>query len=121
MAKWHFDDESRTLTFYDPERLTVIADVVHVGSYSTKSSTFQWAWETYDPETREAVDISRLRVFGEVRGIERLTTPYWACEEVDGWEMASLAGYVLGAEGLYRPLFDHVRWFMLLSNLRHSN
>jgi hypothetical protein len=121
MAKWHFDDESRTLTFSDPKRPTVIADVRHIGSYSTKSSTFQWAWETFDPEAPEAEDISRLRVFGEVRGMERLTAPNWACDEVDGWEMASLAGYVLGAEGLYRPPFDHVRWFMLLSNLRNPS
>jgi hypothetical protein len=96
------------------------ADVRHVGSYSTKSSTFQWAWKTFD-DAPEAEDISRLRVFGEVRGIAKLTTPNWACDETDGWEMASVAGYVLGAEGLYRPPFEHVRWFMLLSNLRHPS
>jgi Family of unknown function (DUF6882) len=50
-----------------------------------------------------------------------LTTPNWPADETDGWEMASLAGYILGAEGVYRPPFDHLRWFMLLSNLRHAN
>ena len=119
-GRWHFDEEPRpTLTFETLGHPTVIADVRYVGSYSTKSQTFQWAWATFDEGADQAVDIARLRVFGEVRGIARLTTPNWASDETDGWEMASLAGYVLRAEGLYRPPFDHLLWFMLLSNFRH--
>jgi len=121
MAKWHFDDAARTLTFSDPVHATVIADVRLVGSYSTKSNTFQWAWETFDECAPETTEISRLRVFGEVRGMSKLTTANCNCEEAEGWEMASLAGYLLGTEALYRAPFDHQRWFMLLSNLRHSN
>lgn len=30
-------------------------------------------------------------------------------------------GYLLGTDVIYRAPFDHVRWFMLLSNLRHTN
>jgi hypothetical protein len=121
MARWAFDDEASTLTFSDSTRATVLADVCLVGSYSSRSGTFQWAWETYEKDAREAVAISRLRVFGEVRGISRLVTPNFACEEADGWEMAALAGYLLGAEGLYGAPFDHQRWFMLLSTWRASN
>jgi hypothetical protein len=121
MARWDYKPETRTLTLSDPDKPTVIANVRHVGSYSTKSESFQWAWATYEPGAAEVEDISRLRVFGEVRGITRLTTPNWPADETDGWEMASLAGYILGAEGVYRPPFDHLRWFMLLSNLRHAS
>jgi hypothetical protein len=92
-----------------------------VGSYSTKSNTFQWGWETFDEDAAAAYDVSRLRVFGEVRGISKLTTANWKCDEVDGWEMASLAGYLLGTEALYRAPMKHTQWFMLLSKLRHSN
>lgn len=120
MARWDFDDRSRTPTFSDPDRPTVIADARHVGSYSTRSNTFRWAWATFDRGAVEIEDISRMRVFGEVRGIARLTTPTWSCDETNGWETASIAALILGAEGVYRPPFDHVRWFMLLSNLRHA-
>jgi hypothetical protein len=96
----------------------VIADVSLVGSYSTKSGTFQWAWQTFEQKDPAAAAVSRLRVFGEVRGIAHLTTATRACEEVDGWEMASLAAYILGADGLYRAPFDHQRWFMLLRSWR---
>lgn len=121
MARWDFDEEARTLTFSDSASPAIIADVRLVGSYSTKSSTFQWAWKTFDEGAPEAHAISPLRVFGEVRGISKLTTANWKCEEDDGWEMASIAGYLLGAEAMYRAPFEHTQWYMLLSNLRHSN
>lgn len=121
MAKWDFDHEASTLTFSDPERPTLIADVRLAGSYSTRSNTFQWAWQTFGDGAPEVHEIARLRVLGEVRGIAKLTTDTWECEEAEGWEMTSLAGYVLGAEAIYRAPFDHQRWFMLLSKLRHAN
>lgn len=120
LARWDFDDARGTLTFTDPHRPSLLADVVHVGSYSTRSSTFQWAWATYGDGAREAEPSARLRVFGEVRGLDRLTTANWACDEVDGWEMAALAAHMLGAEAAYRAPFDHVHWFMLLRDLRRA-
>jgi hypothetical protein len=121
MARWDFDREASTLTFSDPKLPTVIADVRLVGSYSTKSGTFQWTWQTYAEAAPEAIVASRLRVFGEVRGISQLTSPNLQCDEIHGWEMTSLAGYILGAEGLYRAPFDHLHWFMLLSHWRVVN
>ncbi len=118
MARWDFDSKANTLMFSDPRLPSVIAAVRLVGSYSTKSGTFQWAWKTFDEGAPEADAVSRLRVFGEVRGISALTSPNVACDETHGWEMASLAGYVLGAEALYGAPFDHQRWFMLLSDWR---
>jgi hypothetical protein len=121
MARWDFDDEASTLTFSDPDHPTVVADIRLVGSYSLRSRTFQWAWRTLEG-TGKTSPVSRLRVFGEVRAIPELTTPCWECEEQAGWEMSALAGYVLGADGIYRAPFEHQRWFMLLSNLRtHLN
>jgi hypothetical protein len=121
LARWHFDDEASTLAFSEPGRSAIVADVRLVGSYSTKSGTFQWAWETFEAGAREAKEMARLRVFGEVRGIADLTTRNWKCDEAVAWDMASIAGYVLGDEGLYRAPFDHQRWFMLLTNWRHVN
>lgn len=121
MARWHFDHAASTLTFSDPGRPSVVADVRLVGSYSTQSGTFQWAWATFDERAPEAAAVSMLRVFGEVRGIARLTKPNWTCEEADGWRMASLAGYLLGTEGLYRAPFDDEYWWMLLDRWRAVN
>ncbi len=120
MARWDFDGESGTLTFSDPKRASVVADIQLVGSYSKRSNTFQWAWETLGEDDSDAEVISRLRVFGEVRGIDKLTTPNWECDETTGWEMTALAAHILGASGVYRAPMKHMYWFMLLSNWRSA-
>jgi hypothetical protein len=97
-----------------------VADIQLVGSYSTRSNTFQWAWETLGEEDSGAEMISRLRVFGEVRGLDKLTTPNWECDETTGWEMTAVAAHILGANGVYRAPMKHVYWFMLLSNWRSA-
>lgn len=121
LGRWDFDDEVSTLTFSDTTGGGVIADVRLVGSYSSRSNTFQWAWETFRETARESAPITHLRTFGEVRGIPDLTTPLWKCDESTGREMTSLAAYVLGADAVYRAAFDHQYWFMLLSNFRRAH
>lgn len=120
LPRWDFDSEASTLTFSDLAGATVVADVRLVGSFSTRTSTFQWAWETFGDEAHN-LPIAQLRVFGEVREIAALTTPKRECEEVDGWEMTSLAAYLLGAEAVYRAPMDHLYWFMLLSRFRTAS
>jgi hypothetical protein len=119
LPRWDHDPVAGTLVFSDPARpdATVIGDVDLVGSFSTRTDSFQWSWQT-SPSSPLTCRAARLRAFGEVRGVERLTTPNFACEEVDAWEMTALAAYLLGADGVYRPPFDHLRWFMLVRNLR---
>ncbi|MGE0398160.1 MAG: DUF6882 domain-containing protein [Kofleriaceae bacterium] len=115
MGRWDYDPEASTLTFSDPAKGTLVADVVLVGSFSAKTRTFQWAWKTLGEG-----ESARLQAFGEVRGIEKLTSAHWSGDETDGWAMTSLAAYLLGAETVYRAPFDHLRWFMLLRDWRRT-
>jgi hypothetical protein len=118
MSRWAYNLETLTLTMSDPARPTLVADLQLVGSYSTESNTFQWEWETAGDCAPEAEAVARLRAFGEVRGIAKLTIPNFACEEDEGWAMTSLAAYLIGAESVYRAPSDHLRIFMLLANWR---
>jgi hypothetical protein len=116
-ARWDIDPDHGVLVFSDPQRGKLLADCRYVGSYSTRSRTFQWLWET-EPEAREADEIARLRTFGEVRGIAQLTTPSFECDEHEAWRMCAIAAYLLGADGAYRPPSGRQYWFVLLSNWR---
>ncbi len=116
--RWDFDSDNRTVTFSERGSRRLIANVRMVGSYSTKSSSFQWAWVLYDHDEPMIDGIVDLPAFGEVRGIERLTTNYWDCDIVEGWEMTAVAAYLLGCEAVYRAPFDNLYWFMLLSGFR---
>lgn len=117
--RWFFDDEKKTLRFYDHEDgPSVVADVVITGSFSTNSNTWLWAWcnENYSDEDR--LRVNPLRVFGEVRGIEKFAEGQWDAEEVDGWEVTQIAADLLGAEAIYRMPDEHLMVFMLLNNFR---
>jgi hypothetical protein len=119
-ARWDFDDAKRTVTFSDDGVPRLIADVRMVGSYSTKSSTFQWSWVLYDDDEPMIQGVVDLPGFGEVRGIEKLTTNWWECEIGEAWDMTAVAAYLVGCDAVYRAPFDDLFWFMLLSNLRES-
>jgi hypothetical protein len=121
MAHWNFEPDERRITFRDPSRATLVADIRTVGSYSTRTKTFQWAWQTYEVGSAEARDSLMLRTFGEVRGVRTLTTANWECDEAEGWEMTALAAYLLDADAVYRVPQDHLFWFVLLSNWRAPN
>ena len=118
---WRYDDGTRTIRFYDDTNgEAVVADVRIAGSFSTRTSSWMWSWgnEQYAHEARAATE--PVRVFGEIRGIERLASAHWKAEEIDGWEVTNIAADLLGAEAIYRAPFDHLMVFMLLSNFRRE-
>jgi hypothetical protein len=116
--EWFFDSDGATLRFQGCDAPTLASPVSLVGSFSTKTNTWMWSWENEGLDERAMGDVWRLRTFGEARDISRLATGYWAAEEVDGWEMTSVAAYLLGAQGVYRAPMDHQMWFMLMHDLR---
>lgn len=73
IERWHFDQESATLQFFKSDgRLGVEADIIDIGSFSTRSSTWKWAWsnESVVPALRhracalrELKDITGLALF----------------------------------------------------------
>jgi hypothetical protein len=97
----------------------VLARSQLVGAVSRKTGTWVWAWADERIEPRHRRDLDEVRLYGEHRGIWQLTTPRWEADEVDGWEMASIAAYVLQAKGAYRmpdahqfgfAIFEAVEW-----------
>ena len=81
--RWDFDRDARTLTFWDPSLPRLIADVRLVGSFSNLSNTFQWSWVLFPDGEPMTAGISYLRAFGEVRGLARLGTDKFPCDEVN--------------------------------------
>jgi uncharacterized protein DUF6882 len=118
--RWDFDEEARTLAFTDPERAMLVAEVRLVGAFAPKTSTFEWSWASHADGGLLIAQLEQLKMFGEVRGFERLATSGWPATLADGWEMTAIAGYLLGCEGVYRAEYDDRYWFMLLSSWRNA-
>ncbi|HWB06386.1 MAG TPA: hypothetical protein VG796_25405 [Verrucomicrobiales bacterium] len=96
----------------------VEADLILVGSISTESNTWLWAWANPSLEGAELEDINRVRMFGEERGFTKLIEPKWPADEVDGWEMTAVAARLLEADSAYRCPSANGFLYVLHSNLR---
>lgn len=97
---WH--QETGELIWSDAGVPRVVAKVQFVGSVSKKSNTWLWSWA--NPSILDGVkgDLLAVKAFGVKHQIEKLTTAKWPAEEVDGWEMTSIAAKLCGAKGAYR-------------------
>ncbi len=99
-ARWDWDPESATLTFTDPKKPTLRIAVSVVGT--TEGNSWEWTWANRNFEPHTKVDIDKVRAFGEVNGIEKLTTAFLEADEYTGWEMTAAAAHILDAPCAYR-------------------
>ncbi len=93
------------------------ARVTVVGSISTKSNTWFWAWA--NPHFSDVIlgDIEKVRALGEAESITKLTQEKWEADEVDGWEMTAIAARLLEAQGAYRSPGENGFLFLLYDGL----
>jgi hypothetical protein len=91
--------------------------VTVVGTISTKSNTWLWSWA--NPHFSDIIlgDIDKVRELGEREAITKLTEGKWAADEVDGWEMTSIAARLLEAQGAYRSPGANGFLFLLYDGL----
>ena len=116
-SRYDWSQKTRQLVFSDGGAPKVIADIQFVGSVSTKADTWLWAWDndSVDPGLFEA--LLTIRQYGEAHGFPHLTTPKWYAQEVDGWEMTSIAAFLLRAKGAYRSPRENGFTFMILTSV----
>lgn len=99
---WFYDQGTGELTFSDNGIKKLIIKYEDVGSVSLKSNTWLWSWGNETAEDLVKSQIGLVREFGERRQFEKLSSRKWTADEVDGWEMTSIAAYILNAKGGYR-------------------
>ena len=104
--RWDWNQGEKRIVFSEDGVPRVIADIQFVGTISTETNTWLWAWDNphLEPELWRAM--LAVRQFGMTHDIAQLTTPKWAANDVDGWEMTSISAYILQAKGVYRTPRD---------------
>jgi hypothetical protein len=116
--RYDWDQDKGTLVFSHQGVPKVIAQIQFVGSYSHVSRTWRWAWANDATDTKLKVGVARVRALGEQEGWRRLTEPQWPATEQDGWDMTSIAGHVLGAQGAYKSPDPKTVVFMVITAAR---
>lgn len=120
-GRWWFDQRTETLQFFDEaDNLVIEADVLEIGSYSSKSNTWKWGWGNTSllPELRkkaeplkELEDLTGLEIFGYEHTFE-------IEDEVMAWELAAISVKHLGALGCYKaPVDDGPTLFLAITNV----
>ncbi len=114
---YHYDQETGKLVFSNFGIPQVVTDFQVVGSVSTASNTWRWAWanESILPGVRYAAEIARA--FGEREQIVELSNPSWSADAVDGWTMTALTAYLTGAKAGYRCLYDQGFLYVVLTQI----
>jgi Family of unknown function (DUF6882) len=91
---YHYDQETGKLVFSNNGIVRVISDFQAVGSLSTRSNTWLWAWanDSILAGVRQAAE--SVHVFGEREQITEVVARSWPADETDGWAMTALTAYL---------------------------
>ena len=116
--RWDWHQDSGELVFSADGIPRVVANIQFVGSVSNVTGTWLWAWANPHLDERWTREMLEVRQFGAAREFWKLTTRKWEADEGDGWEMTSIAAYVLQAQGAYRTPGEKGLTYMLLRNVR---
>jgi hypothetical protein len=118
--RYDYDEASGIFVFSDSGVAKVLADIQLVGEVSRRDSAWTWAWQFPHVAPFLVRDARAMRRYGWWHGIPLLRRTGWSADQVDGWEMTSLTGWLTGAQGDYRaPASDSSTYtFLLLRNLR---
>ncbi len=105
MARWWLDQESATVQFFDAyDRLVIEAEILNIGSFAPKSSSWRWAWgnSTVPPELRQKALL--LKQLQGITGIDLFGDEQAFSIEGEemAWELAAIAIHHLKALGCYR-------------------
>ena len=120
-ARWDYEQETARLIFSDEGRADLVADIEFVGTLSTVSNTWKWAWANFSLLEPVRSRIAAVRDVGEARDYPHLLVPLWLADESDGWCMAGVAAEVMGALGAYRVPSDQGFIYMVILGVRSGN
>lgn len=120
---WFYDQETGELTFSDDGIKKLVINYENVGTVSLKSNTWLWAWANNHTLDKVKSEIGIVKEYGDKREFEKLMTSKWPADEVDGWEMTSIAAYLMKAKGAYRVKSsdDSVFVFMLFKEINWAD
>jgi hypothetical protein len=118
-ARYDWSQETGELVFSDGGVPKLIATIQVVGDFSGTSKTWLWAWANDSIDKKLAVGARRVRRYGQVHGMDRLTRAQWPGTQDDGWCLAGISALLLHAKGAYRsPDEKGGALFMVLTDVR---
>lgn len=115
--RFDWNQGSGQLVFSQGGERRVVADIVFVGSISTRSNTWLWSWANDSFLEPLRAPLREVRRYGLEHRFMKLASARFPAEEADGWEMTAIAAHLLGAVGAYRTPGETGFSFMLMTRI----
>lgn len=101
-ADYFYDAPSGELQFKDKSgKVQVRADTVPLGSYSSKTGTWQWAWANKSTPAGVRKQAEELKKLVKLTGMDVFKMPTLEVDESMVWELAAMSVSHLDAKGCY--------------------
>lgn len=120
-ARWNIDQADGVLKFSDATRkVRLSCEVAVVGSYSSSSNTFLWAWANKSIAEKLSKDSRLVKEYGEKNKLNDLIEEKISGNEQEAWAMAALSLKVIGGEAVYRAPIKTGSLFMVIKKVTPS-
>jgi hypothetical protein len=120
-TRWYMDLEASKLEFYDGDRLTLVCDVLPIGTFVNEDRSWLWAWANSSiphPVRRRA---ERLKGLAKTTGVPVLGLPMLRAHSAIATEIVAMACRELGLHGVYAvPGGPSAQLFLGLEAIRES-
>lgn len=103
--RWSLDLESQKLRFSNSAGAPAVeADVIAIGSFSSRSSSWKWGWSSEQLPASARERALPLKELAAVTGFDLFANPaaFQVADEEMAWELTAMAVRHLGALGAYR-------------------
>lgn len=112
-SNWFYNQSTELIRLYNDIE-EVFFKYIPVGSYSTKSKTWMWAWSDLDSVEQSKNETLLIKRYGLKENFEKLSNGYFKGDEYYGWEFTSIALQLLGGMGGYKVNSDHLEKYFLI-------
>jgi hypothetical protein len=113
--QYQWDQDAGILTLSASGTPKLSAEIQIVGSISTRTKTWLWAWDNPSVSDKVKLAAREMKAFGEIHHIPPFTLGRWEGEESDGWNMTALTAHTLQARGAYRTPVDGGYVYMIIT------
>lgn len=119
--RWDWYQDTGKLIFSHNGKSVVECDIDFVGTVSTQSNTWMWAWANESLTNKVKTRSRLIREIGDEKNYLKLASALWPADEIDGWEMTSIMAKATNAIGAYRTPDDNGFSYMIVSKAKWLN
>lgn len=116
--RWDWYQETGKLIFSHDGEPVVECDIDFVGTFSSVSDSWMWAWANSSFAENIKAKSWRVRAMGDEGGFLKLASAIWSATPVDGWEMTAIMAKEWGAIGAYRTPDENGFVYMIITSAR---